>query len=239
MSNTLREDLDLLLELQKIDSDRDRLTRTRAHLDNGTVQQAKVATALAALEQARAESSGLSGSLKDSELELKGVEDKVKQYEQRMRSGQVTNAREIANVEKELNQLHRQRATLDTKILELFDQVENAKERLNEAEARSTAEQSELMSVKNHYRSSIDRIDAETRNLNDRRAAQVAQIGDPALLKKYEAIRSRPQSSGVAIARVDDHHCSACHNQISLMDATRVTDAKQLVTCENCGRLLG
>ncbi len=68
----------------------------------------------------------VSGDLKDTELKLEGVETKRKNYQQKLYQGTVTNAKELANIEKEIEALGRQRSDLDGKVLELMEQVEQA-----------------------------------------------------------------------------------------------------------------
>lgn len=235
---TLRENLDSLLELQKIDSERDRLQRQIAGLDSGASAQAAANSARAELEAQRSAATKSAAALKDAELELATLEKKLKSYEDRMRSGQLTNPREIANTEREINQLVRQRAALDERILKLMDEGERLRTTIAEADAHAREAETRYHTAVDSLRAQREQWEQALGSLNRRRTEAAALIADPALLKRYEAIRSRPASGGVAIARVEDSHCGGCHTQIGTQEAHRAHDGTQLVLCENCGRMM-
>jgi len=235
---TLRENLDSLLDLQKIDSERDRIQRLIASLDTGSAAQAAANAARASLDTQRAASTNNHASLKDSELELAALEKKLKSYEDRMRSGSITNARDIANTEREINQLIRQRARLDEKILGLMDEGEQLKTSVLEADAKAQEADRRHQTQVESSRAQRAKLEQQLAELTRKRADTATLIADPALLKRYETIRSRPASAGVAISRVEDAHCGGCHTQIGTQEAHRAHEAASLLTCENCGRIL-
>lgn len=236
---SIRADLDQLLALQALDTERDAALKSRAQIDNGAGAQAQVTKAQAESDLGANQSSQTARELKDAELELASVETKVKSYDQKMSSGTLTNAREIANVEKELHQLHRQRSTLDDKILNLMDQAERDREAAtSKAEHLKQAHQL-LDSKKSQGRQTLDRLNTEIARLDSNRPAIVQSLSGNPLLTKYESLRARAALSGLAIVKIDsDRHCSGCHLPVSQQYAERVREAASMVTCENCGRIL-
>ena len=237
-TSPLRTTLDKLLALQAIDTQRDKLARARKQLDPGVEQQKQ---ALAASDNAKTVAATLaenSGALKDAELEQQGIEGKAKRSEDQMRSGKMTNPREIANIERDLNQLQRQRLALDDKILHLMDAVESGKTKLVQAEAASSQAARALSTQQATYRANLEKNDQESRQLDAERPGAAAAIGDAALLQRYEALRVRPATGGLAVARIVDRHCTGCSGQVSIQEEQRVRDAKVVATCDNCGRIL-
>ncbi|HEX5322659.1 MAG TPA: C4-type zinc ribbon domain-containing protein [Capsulimonadaceae bacterium] len=235
---TLRENLDSLLDLQKIDSERDRIQRQIATLDKGSAAQSAANSLRASLEEQRSASTKNHASLKDSELELATLEKKLKSYEDRMRSGSITSARDVANTEREINQLIRQRAKLDERILELMDENERLKTSVLEAETKAQEADRRHQTQVESSRAQREQLERQLAGLSRQRNEAAAVVADPALLKRYETIRARPASAGVAIARVEDFHCGGCHTQIGAQDANHAHDGSQLVLCDNCGRIL-
>src|SRR5579875_409108 len=137
MATPLQDQLQALYALQQIDTQILRAKRAQAALDNGAQasQQAQVARDA---ELARRDAlHRLSAELKDSELKLSGLETKRKSYQQKLYQGTVTNARELSNIEREIEALGRQRSDLDGKILALMEQTEQAQADLNVAEQRA------------------------------------------------------------------------------------------------------
>jgi predicted nucleic acid-binding Zn-ribbon protein len=235
---SLRENLDSLLALQQIDSERDKTRRAIAGLDTGKLAQAAAQAAQTRLKEQQAAAGRTSGALKDAELALATLEKKLKSYEDRMRSGQITNPKEIVNTEREVNQLVRQRATLDEQILNLMDESEGLKTSVVEADAAAGKADQLRQTQLELSRDKRDQLEVTLGDLNRRRAEAASEMADPALMKRYEAIRTRPASAGLAIVRVEDFHCGGCHTQISTQDSHRAKEGEQLILCENCGRIL-
>ena len=234
----LRLVLDQLIHLQEIDTERDRASRARAHLDTGAALQAKAAAAHAAADRIKSDLSQAQGLLKDAELEQSGVESKIKSYEQRQRSGQVTTAREVSNIEREIGQLIRRRGALDDKLLALMDQVESGRAQLLHAENIARQAEQDATTQIQAYRAHLAKLDAELSRLETERSGSVSCVDNPTLLQRYESIRTRPASAGVAVSRIVERHCSGCGNQVSANDSDKVREALQLVICESCGRIL-
>ena len=237
-ATSLRGILDKLLALQSIDTQRDKLIRARKQLDTGAEHQKRMEAAMTAAASQAAALSESSGALKDAELEQQGVEAKIKRSEDQMRSGKMTSAREIANIEKDLNQLQRQRSALDDKILQLMDAVEIGKTKHAQAEAASREAQTALATQKDVFRTALDKNEQESRRLDAERPGAAAAIGDNALLQRYEALRTRPATNGLAVARVIDRHCTGCSGQVSIQEEQRAKDGQSIATCDNCGRIL-
>ncbi len=235
---SLRPALDKLLALQAIDTQRDKLVRARKLLDTGAEQQKQ---AVAASDHAKTLAAALaehSGALKDAELEQQGIEAKFKRSEDQLRSGKTTNSREIANIERDLNQLQRQRSALDDKILQLMDSVESGKTRLLEAESASSQAARAFSTQQATYRAALEKNEQELRRLEAERPGAASAVGNAALLQRYETLRARPATGGLAVARVVDRHCTGCSGQVSIQDEQRVQDAKVVASCDNCGRIL-
>jgi len=236
--STLRATLDLLLELQKVDSERDRLIRLRKNLETGDAATAAARQAQEAAAAVHTEHQHTAASLKDAELELAGLEKKIKTFEDRVRSGSIHNSKELMNIEKEIAQLVRLRSALDEKILSLMDDVESlhvnvklADEQANELDQRRSA----AMDTINAERSRLENAIGEN---NSKRAELAGMVEDDALLKRYEIIRARTNTAGIAIGRVKDNICGACHMQVSSIDANRALAGEVLVICEICGRIM-
>ena len=158
--STLRQNLDALLQLQQLDSERDKLVRQKNTLDTGANLTQAVAAAQSDYEHKAAELFSINGSLKDAELELASIEKKIKDYESKMRQGAVTNTREVMNFEKEFNQLNRQRAALDDKILNLMEKSESQTAVVHSAQNKVTSIDRDLSTTKESYHGELSKIES-------------------------------------------------------------------------------
>ena len=236
MPTTLYETLQSLYKLQQLDSQMARIRRTEAALDTGAAATQSAAEGRDAAEQKRTALHHLQGELKDRELKLKSVEEKRKTYHDRLYKGNVTNAKELANMEKEIAALGRQRSDLDEGVLELMDQVERAQADLTVAEEQAREADTHRSDTVAAFRTRHEALELEMTDLSRRRAEAAAQIEDKTLLKRYEDIRAK--FGGVGIAKIEDGSCGACRMSLPSALIKSVKDYAELQKCENCGRML-
>lgn len=233
---TVPETLQALYAVQQLDSQIQRAKKTQAGLDNGREATAQAEAAQNNAQVKRTALQKLSGDLKDTEMKLDTLETKRKSYQQKLYQGTVTNAKELANIEKEIEALGRQRSELDGKVLELMEQVEQAQADLTVAEAQAHQADSHRADVLSAYRSRYDALELELSDLNRRRPEEAAKVEDKALLKRYDEIRAR--AGGLGIAKIEGSACGGCHMTLPSVLIKAVKEGTQPQTCENCGRLL-
>lgn len=233
---TVSETLGALYAVQQIDTQVLRARKTQAGLDNGTVAGAASAAAGTEAKGKKAELHKLAGELKDSELKLETVEGKRKSYQQKLYQGTVTNARELANIEKEIEALGRQQSDLDGRILTLMDEAESAGAASAAADAAGRAAEGHQAEVLAAYRSRYDALTLELTNLTRQRQDAAARVEDKAALKRYDDLRAK--LSGIGIAKIEGDTCSGCRMKLGSALIKSVKEAASMQTCENCGRLL-
>jgi predicted nucleic acid-binding Zn-ribbon protein len=236
MATPLQEKLNALLALQQIDTQIYRAKKAQMALDNGTQaeQQAKAAHAEAlsrreALHKSHAD-------LKDSELKLDSIEAKRKTYQQRLYQGTITNARELANIEREIEALGRQRSDLDGKILTLMEQTEQDQAAFSMAEEQSRVAETHRAGMVSAFQARFEALELEMTEATQRRSQAVAAVTDQSLLKRYEGIRAK--SGNLGIVRIEGMDCGGCHMTLPGSVTKSVKEGQQVETCENCGRLL-
>ena len=80
-------------------------------------------------------------------------------------------------------------------------------------------------------------IDAELERTRSERSTIASDI-EPELLAEYDTLR--PQSGGIAIARLVSGHCGGCHLGLSAVEVDRIKKLppEAPAHCEECGRLL-
>ncbi len=233
---SVRETLTALFAVQEVDTLIVRARRSQANLDNGTEASAAAEAANTASKQKRDALHKLAGELKDSELKLETVETKRKSYQQKLYQGSVTNTREMANIEKEIEALGRQQSDLDGRILALMEEVEQAQAEAGVAEAQAHTAEGHRTEVLAAYRSRYDALALELSSLAQQREAAAAQVEDTVSLKRYDSIRAK--SAGVGIAKIEGDTCGGCRMKLSSTLIKTVKELAQIQTCENCGRLL-
>ena len=170
----------------------------------------------------------------DLSLELGSVNDKAKRSNNRLYSGQVTNPKELEDLQHEVEALGRRRGVLEDEVLEAMIMLEDAQAELESA-------QKSLSEIKTAWEQSQASLKAEQNELAiklhglmSERETQKDRI-DPKALKQYESIRKR--ANGLAVVPFINNACTGCHVTVSANKALQVERGER-VTCNGCGRIL-
>lgn len=229
-----------LLELQALDSARDRLRHRRNTLPeiaemrrlDGLVDALRDATV-----RAETEVSDLAREQAKFEREIEQVRSRKDRDEQRLASGAITVAKQLQDLEHEVATLARRQSDLEDSELEVMERAETAQAEL----ARLTAQRTGHHTARAEAESARDRafrgIDADLERTVAERSALAATF--PAdLLALYEKLRA--SEGGVGAGEIARGRCGGCH--LDLMNneksAFRTAPADELLRHEDCGRIL-
>jgi predicted nucleic acid-binding Zn-ribbon protein len=232
----MREKLAALFALQQQDSAIDILKRQYAQLDSGAAELAAFQAAQAARKEADATVNAAKSSVADTELEQKSVEEKRGEYETKLYSGKVTNAKELQAMQDEVDMLARNRDRLGEKLNSLLEELEECRTRQTTAVRELKEADQKSKAVKAAYKLNSENIVAQARLLVAQRAETAKGIA-PALLARYEAVRKN--KGGLAVVPVEDgNSCGGCKMGISFSTVKRLQACTDVETCDNCGRIL-
>ncbi len=231
----MKEQLDLLFELQQIDTSIDDASKRLAGLDDGSTKREE-------LEQQRAELAEMEATLKqtdsqqlDKELELESTEEERAQKWSRAYGGTISDPKELASLEKKIEELQRRKGKLEDTLLELYDNSEQQAAKVEQQ--RETVERlaKELEATVGNCECVSAELEAVIGDAQQQRTAVVEKL-DEKLLVDYENIREK--SGGLAVVAVSGRLCTGCRVSISVMLLEELEKGKKLVRCENCRRIL-
>lgn len=212
-----------------------RLKRQLAALDNGESLKSAAEQVESRLQALVAEEHRLHADLKDAELQLKTVEEKISHFEKKLYSGSVINPKELTALEKDIESLKRFRSELDEKILILWEETERNKAQIEEARSQLAKAMEQYEAQHQSYLQQKAAIEKEAALHLQQRQVLTRQV-DSASLQKYDTLR--PKLGGVAVAKVENSVCTACHTAVTAYNMTRLKEDTMMITCESCGRLL-
>jgi predicted nucleic acid-binding Zn-ribbon protein len=170
----------------------------------------------------------------DLSLENDGLCDKAKRSEDRLYSGLVTNPKELADLQHEIESLGRRIAILEDDLLEVMMFVE-------EAENNQEAAVETLNRIESDWQETFDRSKKEQAELMERLAiltdqnSQLFAILHPQSLQAYENAKRR--AGDLAVVALKNGRCRGCLLTVS-STKRKVVDEGQMVTCDSCGRIL-
>jgi hypothetical protein len=224
-----------LYRLQLVDTEwcdkRDQLAEVEAGLgESGDLIRAResVAEAEGHLAQQRKQ-------LRALELEIGGVNDKLKRNQDQVYSGRIRNPKELSGLQEEAAALRRRRSDLEDEQLELMIAIEGE-------EAESAERQARLRQIEGEWRqeqagllAEKGQLEQQLAELEEERNGMRARLGS-ADLTLYDDLRG--DCGGVAVVLLKGGICQACGVDVPFSVARAVERGEGMHYCPVCNRLL-
>lgn len=227
-----------LAELAELDAELSRLEHRAAHLP----QQQDY-------ERIRAEHTAVDDRLAAVRIALEDLDaqvarfeseiDAVRQREDRDRKlldSAVTNAKQLSDLQHELETLQRRQSSLEDSLLEVL-------ERREEVQATETAESAAIDGLQTDLAGAQAAVDAVQAELGQARQDRLARRGelvaaiDATLMALYERQRA---SGGAGAGALQGGRCGACRIEIDRGELARISAAADddVLRCPECGAIL-
>lgn len=169
------------------------------------------------------------------DAEIDTVRARSSRDAERLAAGTVP-AKDLTNLQHEIEALARRQATLEDQSLELMERTETADAVLAEAEQAHQQTADELTAASTRRDDAFADFDDQQARLQATRAEQVA--GLPAdLLAVYDRVR---KDGRIAAAKLTGNTCGACRLAIDAVALGQIRAAApdEVVRCDECGAIL-
>lgn len=171
--------------------------------------------------------------LRSAELEHASAEEAVNTVEGRLYGGEVTSPKELAQLEERLRSLREALQEREGNVYSLLEQVERLKDQLQKVDAGAAKNAGQLEAARARLAHKESEWELEAEVLHSE-VAELRKAIPPELLDLYE--RKKATTRGEPVALVRKGICQGCH--MELPASVQSTHGRQLVTCEQCGRIL-
>jgi uncharacterized protein len=233
-------DLEALLAVQDLDLAADRDRHRRATLPERT-RLADVDARVAELERLRADvvlpRDDIATRQDQVEAELAAAEERAAAVSKRLYGGEVSASRELQAMASDVDALKARSSQLEDRVLELMEEREPLDRRVADLDGEIESLREQRGAVVEALAGAESAVDAELAGLTAERERSAEAV--PAdLLATYDRLRSR--LGGIGAARLVGDHCDGCHLTLPAteLDRIRHLPAGELVTCDQCGRIL-
>ena len=228
-----------LIKVQDLDTRLGQLIHQRDNLAESQRREelvAQLAELNAKAVRTQTELSDLNRELTRAEGEVATVRNRAKRDQELIDSGSITNPKQIADLQHEVESLARRQADLEDAELELMEQAEDLTRRINDLAEQSAEVQTELDAISTTEAEILVDIDGERGAVEAQRKA-TAELVDLELLALYEKIRA---TSGIGAAKLVGGRCEGCHMQLAPSDVRAIESAAddEVVRCEECRCIL-
>jgi len=173
--------------------------------------------------------------LRDHELEMRSLNNKIASVEDRLYSGRIKNPKELGNLQDEVRYLKRRKGELEDQVLETMIEVEDS-------EASVTEQRERLARLEEEWQETQARLSAEQSELINRlsqlkaKRAKLLKTIEASDLALYEDLRLR--RGGRAVALLEGELCQACRVTLPTSKAQQARQGKVLILCGCCERIL-
>lgn len=224
-----------LYDLQQIDSQLDSYAVRLGEIEAELADDHAVQAALAKAEAAEQDLQEAEKALRLAEQAVQDQDYKIKQSQNRLYSGSVTNPKELEDIQNEVEALKRYREVLEERLLEAMLVVDDAEEHYDQAQDQLEHARAQRSQKEAKLKGEKAQIEKHAAQLEEQRKNQIAGISE-ADLETYKKIRLK--RGGVAVAKVDNQGCSACGATLGTAAYQAARSPSQLTFCDTCGRIL-
>jgi predicted nucleic acid-binding Zn-ribbon protein len=187
----------------------------------------------AALERQKAKLEGKRHELGEEAAAAEDLTERIKHHEQQLYSGRITNPKELAALQKDIELLKGHRAPHEERELELLETMEGLEAAIDEAEIALQRAREKLARRRQELEQTITAEQQRLGELEGRRAGLVADI-DPVAVVQYDRLKAQ---KGRAVARVEQGICRACGIAVTVAWLHRAR-AGETAGCPSCGRIM-
>ena len=232
---TVEEKLQNLYELQRIDTEIDKIKTLRGELPLEVQDlEDEIAGLETRIENLKGELGALAKTSSSRIMDIKKAEEAIKKYSEQLDN--VRNNREYDALSKEI----------EFQKLE----IELQEKRIREAQKAKAEKEALMEESKKRYEDKVSDLEAKKGELNDiinethkdeeslqTKSEELAATIDERLLTAYRRIRSNARN-GLAVVTVDRDACGGCFNKIPPQRQLDIRSRKKIIVCEYCGRIL-
>lgn len=172
--------------------------------------------------------------LKDKEKALKDYIFDMDELNKKLYSNEITDFKQLDYLILEKGKLELSINDLEVEIINLLDETEFIQKEIDQLEDELDKLNKRVVEYKKRIKVNIDKITLMIKD-NKNKIEELNQIIEPKIMRKYNLIKGNKNSG---VVQIINGVCSGCNMVIPAYLLDEINSKKDLVTCENCGRIL-
>jgi len=226
--------VEALLILQDRDSRVAHLTSDLAHLPQQIAQvEAELATRTATFDELKSRTRQIEADRKKLDLDVQAKQAAIARY--RSQQQQTRKNEEFSALNHEIEHAEKEIAALEDGELELMEAYDKGLAQVAEAQKELAVFQDKAK----HKRAELEKrgaaVSAELTGAKEKLAEAEKLVPEEALTRYRRILKSKKD---VAIVPLHHGSCGGCHMKVTSQTALKAKGGEQLVSCDNCGRLV-
>jgi predicted nucleic acid-binding Zn-ribbon protein len=232
---TIEEKLRALYNLQKINSDIDKIRTLRGELPLEVQDlEDEIAGLETRIEKLQEEIKSIDSAIAGKKNDIANSRALIKKYEEQQNN--VRNNREFDSLSKEIEYQTLEIELSEKRIKEFTAQAKEKNEYIDESKKILEERKNDL----NLKKSELEEITSDTQKEEEqllKKRQEYELIIEERLLTAYKKIRKNARN-GLAVVSVERDACGGCFNQIPPQRQLDIRSRKKIIVCEYCGRIL-
>jgi predicted nucleic acid-binding Zn-ribbon protein len=230
----MKDTLDILFRLQKLDDEIDTLEKEKATIPGDKEDiDGKLAEMEQAIQKIKDESIDVTKLRDEKETDLKEIGEQLNKFQGQLY--QVKTNREYESLQHEIDALQEKSSKVEDAILELLENAEKISSTAAEEEKKLGEYEREAEKEKSGLNARDMELSDQIAVKHDERKRLVVDI-DKALLSRYQRIRDN--KAGLAVASVQNGACGGCFRRIPPQEIQELKKMQRIIACEGCGRII-
>ena len=227
-------DFENLINLQRLETE---IRRLSVLLDD-------IPTQIAEIDQTINDSSQIVEKAKENfalnQKKRKGLEDEVNDIKEKISKykiqlNEVKTNREYTSLLKEIEEAQQKIDQLEEEIISLMLSSDDIEKEIKESIEKHRQEEARLSEEKVTINQKKQELEKEVKELTQEKEKLLSKI-PPSQSKLYnDLLRNK---NGIALSPVKDEFCSMCHMRVRPQVLNELRLEKEIIFCENCGRIL-
>jgi uncharacterized protein len=232
---SIEEKLKALFELQRVDSEIDKIKILRGELPLEVQDlEDEIAGLDTRIQNFEEEIKSLESAIAAKKNEIVTSNSLIKKYKEQQEN--VRNNREFDSLSKEIEFQTLEIELCEKRIREFTVQMKSKKEVIESSQTQLDERTADLKNKKKELDDIISDTQKEEETLG-KRSKEIEKIIEPRLMTAYKRIRNNARN-GLSVVTVERDACGGCYNKIPPQRQLEIRSRKKIIVCEYCGRIL-
>lgn len=227
--------IEALYNLQLIDTETEEKRGALDHIEAQLQERAELLSARDKLAEEEDRLRLTRAELRPLEMDLQQIASKIESTKEALYGGRVTNPKELAGLEQEVEYLKRRESDVEDKALHAMGEAEDREASFRGAEEHVQRLEREWEAMQSDFGRRAEELRSRLATLAEERGRAVLDVSEVDL-SVYEDLRRR--KGGQAMAVLKDGVCQGCGLALPTSLVQKVRRSQDLVFCGGCERIL-
>ena len=227
--------IEQLYDLQILDTRISDLDKSLSDIKHRLSDESAISASKSEVDKIKTYQYNLTLKHRSIENVLDDLQERIKQLDSKLYSGNITSERELSATQDERNFIVEDIKKREDELLEFMIMSEKIEDRHNQAQQKLSRLEKQVPAEKKLLQSKESSVSEEMDDLC-RNKDKILPLIPAELLRTYQSIYK--SKNGQAVVKVEGGTCQGCHIKLTTMELQKARNEQGIVRCGNCQRIL-